>query len=553
MVEVTKPDYLSLVNKGGSGFNISELVTSIVASEIEPKRILENSKLEKTENAVTGFGYLYSQAAKTKTNFATIKTDSFFNLTSSKPDYIDFSTIDEAKIVSGIRSISDIEVAKNMVLELGSFSNLTDTFTANLTIDAGKWTQTDTLTYSFTDNVPANRQTISFTGETLTQIAARFDELDGISAKVIDKTGDATSYSLVLTGVETGLENGFKIAEVFSDHADRWQTPTVPSANAFPNAFTQLSRDATFNLDGISVSRDTNKIDDLIDGVSIDLRSDISETVTLNLNRSESTIIQNVKDVIFSLNEFRTELERLTFIDVEGDENGPLAMELTATMLKSKFKKLAIDPITGYGSQSIYLSQLGIKLNNSGEFYFDEGTYQKTLTVNPEFFMALKNENLKANTNLASISKSQYTNIPAGTYTVAQDGTSWKFGDIVLTRADADNGGSVFTADGLPGLMIETIERNPVSFDIYVGKSFSKKIDELMTETLAIESSFYKSEEAYKNLKIDIQDRLDELAVREKLITSRYNKQFGNMENVMTQFNSTKSLLENFIESWKKT
>jgi len=553
MVEVTKPDYLSLVNKGGSGFNISELVTSIVASEIEPKRILENSKLEKTENAVTGFGYLYSQAAKTKTNFATIKTDSFFNLTSSKPDYIDFSTIDEAKIVSGIRSISDIEVAKNMVLELGSFSNLTDTFTANLTIDAGKWTQTDTLTYSFTDNVPANRQTISFTGETLTQIAARFDELDGISAKVIDKTGDATSYSLVLTGVETGLENGFKIAEVFSDHADRWQTPTVPSANAFPNAFTQLSRDATFNLDGISVSRDTNKIDDLIDGVSIDLRSDISETVTLNLNRSESTIIQNVKDVIFSLNEFRTELERLTFIDVEGDENGPLAMELTATMLKSKFKKLAIDPITGYGSQSIYLSQLGIKLNNSGEFYFDEGTYQKTLTVNPEFFMALKNENLKANTNLASISKSQYTNIPAGTYTVAQDGTSWKFGDIVLTRADADNGGSVFTSNDLPGLTIETIERNPASFDIYVGKSFCKKIDELMTETLAIESSFYKSEEAYKNLKIDIQDRLDELAVREKLITSRYNKQFGNMENVMTQFNSTKSLLENFIESWKKT
>ncbi len=35
MVEVAKPDYLSLVNKGGSGFNISELVTSIVGAEIE--------------------------------------------------------------------------------------------------------------------------------------------------------------------------------------------------------------------------------------------------------------------------------------------------------------------------------------------------------------------------------------------------------------------------------------------------------------------------------------------------------------------------------------
>ena len=34
MVEVSKPDYLSLVNKGGSGFNVSEIVTSLVAAEI---------------------------------------------------------------------------------------------------------------------------------------------------------------------------------------------------------------------------------------------------------------------------------------------------------------------------------------------------------------------------------------------------------------------------------------------------------------------------------------------------------------------------------------
>ena len=50
MVEVTKPDYLSLVNKGGSGFNVSELVDSMVAAEIEPKRILQTTKQEKIQN-----------------------------------------------------------------------------------------------------------------------------------------------------------------------------------------------------------------------------------------------------------------------------------------------------------------------------------------------------------------------------------------------------------------------------------------------------------------------------------------------------------------------
>ena len=42
-------DYLSLVNQGGSGFNISELVTAMVASEIEPKKALHTDKKTKSD------------------------------------------------------------------------------------------------------------------------------------------------------------------------------------------------------------------------------------------------------------------------------------------------------------------------------------------------------------------------------------------------------------------------------------------------------------------------------------------------------------------------
>ena len=47
----------------------------------------------------------------------------------------------------------------------------------------------------------------------------------------------------------------------------------------------------------------------------------------------------SVEYVILALNEFKSELERLTLIDIEGGENGPLAMDLTVTRLKSNFKK----------------------------------------------------------------------------------------------------------------------------------------------------------------------------------------------------------------------
>ena len=45
---------------------------------------------------------------------------------------------------------------------------------------------------------------------------------------------------------------------------------------------------------------------------------------------------------------------------------------------------------------------------------------------------------------------------------------------------------------------------------------------------------------------------MKKLEEREELINRQYTEQFGKMEQAMTQFNSTKTLLENFIEAWKK-
>lgn len=619
MVEVTKPDYLSLVNKGGSGFNISELVTSMVASEIEPKRILQNTKLEKVENAISGIGYLYSQAKTTQANFSTLQNDSYFELSSSNSSGVAIKTTDETKIQNGNRTIANVEIAKTMIFELGGFTDLTTTYTADIDIDFGTWIKhdpesvaettsyyagktykvTSTIpagagnaadlnndtdwtggelsvgdifkvndgvvpgdidtggfieleTYSFTDQDVSSVESVSFVGETLTQIAARFNAISGISARIIDTLGDGTNYSLVLSSDVVGAKNGFQLTETTPGGDGRWETPTVPEADGYSNNFSQLAKDASFNLDGISVSRSSNSITDLIDGVEIELKSDFTSAAVLRTSRSDAAILQSVNDIIFSLNEFKSEIDRLTFIDVEGDANGPLAMETSALMLKSNFKKLAVEPLSGFGSQPIYLSQLGIKTNSKNEYYLDQTTFEKTLSTNPEFFMALKDENLSSSVQSATVSKSQFTRIPAGTYTVEFADGAWKFGDTTLTQIDLDNGGSRFTSVSYPGLVIDTADRSPSSFNIYVGKSLSEKIGDLMEETLDLNSSVSSAEESYKNLTLDIEERLDKLSEREKLISSRYTEQFGAMENSMTQFNSTKSLLENFIEAWKK-
>jgi flagellar hook-associated protein 2 len=301
----------------------------------------------------------------------------------------------------------------------------------------------------------------------------------------------------------------------------------------------------------VAVTRKKNSITDLIDGASIELKSNFSEAATVGISRSESAVRQTVEDVIFSLNEFKAEIDRLTFIDIEGDENGPLAMDPSATTIKSNFKRLAVEPLKGFGEDLIYFSQLGIKTDSNGDYYLDDFTFEKTLSTNPEYFNALKDENLSTNSASVTATKSQFTRIDEGTYTVTKVGDDWKFGDADLIQFDY-NGGSRFTSVSHPGLVIVSAAENPPDFDVYVGKSFANKIDEMMTSILDLESSLNSANESYKNMSADIDERLTALEKREELITNRYTASFGDMEKSMTQFNSTKSLLENFIEAWKK-
>ena len=610
--EVAKPDYLSLVNKSGSGFNVSELVDAIVGSEIEPKRSLQKAKQDRTENAISGIGFLKSQANTTQSNFETLKSDVFFEISSSNSSGVIVKASDETKLEKSNRTISNVTTAKKMVFEFGGFSNLTDTFSANLTIDFGNWTKTsasssddtanyqsqktyivtseisdaddinsitansswpgtspiaigETFTvndgasgsisaanikeidvYAFTDSDVANFERINFTDKSVSEIAALLNAIDGFSATTVDTDGQGTNYSIVVMSDETGANNGFRITG-----ESRFETATLPDASSFSNSFSQLSSDASFNLDGVDVVRESNSIADLIDGATIELKSDFTTSAVIDVDRSDTAIRATVDDVIFSLNEFKAEIDRLTFIDLEGDENGPLALDPAVNSIKSKFKKLAVEPINGYGDNSIYLSQLGIKTDSNGDYYLDEVLFEKTLASTPEYFQALKDENLATSTTSASVVKSSFTTIDIGTYAVTKVGDQWKLGDTDITRFDY-YGGSRFTSATYPGLVITTAAVEPSSFNIYVGESFSTRVTDLMAEMVELGSPLRNAEETYTNRSSDIEDRLKDLEEREKLINQKYTEQFGQMEQSMTQFNSTKTLLENFIEAWKK-
>jgi flagellar hook-associated protein 2 len=433
----------------------------------------------------------------------------------------------------------------------GTPIEVNEVFRASQAFTDNTYTFTQVDAYAFTAN-DSTTASITLSGN-LQAVTSQLNGVTGISAKLVNTGNNGSGdpvYSIVVTSASTGKNNGFQIS---AGGTTRWETPAYPAGNTSNNSHNQFGADASFNLDGVTISRTTNTITDLIDGVSINLKADNSGTIQYTASRSEINVKNTVQKVISSLNDYKKELDRLTFIDVDGDTNGPLAMDPAVGMLKSKLKKLTMSALTGHSAQNIYLSNLGIKTNSSGEYYFDKVTFDKTYAANPEYFTALKDNNISSSVLSSTVVKSQFTRIPSGTYQVSHDSASstWKFGDSALTRVDY-NGGSKFTSVTYPGLVIETTDASPAAFNVFVGKGFSQSFVELAESVLSSSSSIKLAETGYTTSNKSIAEKLENLATKEKLLTTRYTEQFGQMEQSMTQFNSTKTLLDNFIESWKK-
>ena len=162
---------------------------------------------------------------------------------------------------------------------------------------------------------------------------------------------------------------------------------------------------------------------------------------------------------------------------------------------------MAIEPINGYGEKSIYFSQLGIKTDSNGDYFLDETVFEKTFSTNPEYFQALKDENLAASTSSTTVTKSPFTQIAVGSYTVSKDGDQWKFGD--KSNSFDYNGGSMFTSTTYPGLVIKPLLNRQV-YDLF-GK-FSTRVAKLMEQIVEAGSPLKNSEETYKTQSTDIED-----------------------------------------------
>ena len=542
-------DYLSALNSKGSGLNITQIVDSLVQAETAPQKELLQDKIDTRNTAISALATLSSELGNLKTSISGFKGTSKYAATSASAS----NTISVTNTSTAAPFTSDVQVtalATSQTLEFSGYTSPTQELaTGSISVDFGTW-NADATTFTRDTSVSAVSATISNDNKTLAGIASSLNALSGVTASIVKKAEN--SYSLLVRS-ETGADNAVRMTVTPTDAGSTLTALDTTSDN--DDHQTVAASDATLNVDGIAISRETNTISDLFDGYTFNLTATTSSTFRVSGSLDTDTAYTQMQAFIDSLNATRNTLNDLTKTGSATSEAGPLSNDPVAEAVVKKLRTITNGALPGFGTSSLYLSNLGIRTNLDGTLSLTQSAFETALEADPTTFDAIFNSTATSDSEFLSVSKSATADITPGTYAwTFNSGTSLATlnGTALGTSTDSD-GNTIYapTSGDLLGVSV-TPSQNVATANIFIGKSLIDTLSDYIDETIKSAGDLSNREAQITTEVTDLNLDSAKLDERMEEIRTRYTKQFSAMEALVTSMNNTGEFLTNMMDAFNK-
>lgn len=226
-------------------------------------------------------------------------------------------------------------------------------------------------------------------------------------------SGYTTSAAAAALGVEG---EGVQIA--FSDSG------TLTAGDRFTIDATspvlQEAQDAVFTLNGIQQTRDSNSVNDAVEGLSITLTdADPDATLRFSVSRDDGAIIDGVRGLVEAYNQvFSTIREQQTF-DASSNTAGPLLGDRTANAILAEIRRSLTRPADNVSGSVRRLIDLGVGSNaETGQLTLNEARLSELLREDREGVLSVLASNATGSVPELEVS-SRPASVPSGDYAVS--------------------------------------------------------------------------------------------------------------------------------------
>ncbi len=198
----------------------------------------------------------------------------------------------------------------------------------------------------------------------------------GVTATIIND-GDATNpYRIVLTSDTTGSSGGITIDQ------DQSVLDLDNSSGTGGTTTLQTAQDASFKVDGLSITKSSNTVTDVLEGVTFTLKkaAGTGNSYTLTVSNDTDAIKSNIKTMIDAYNEIINHINSNSGYDTEQNKGQPLFNESLTRSVKRRLSAVITAGISGLSPDTKALSQVGVETGKDGTLTLDESVLSSKLT-----------------------------------------------------------------------------------------------------------------------------------------------------------------------------
>ncbi|RCK33971.1 hypothetical protein TH9_06075 [Thalassospira xiamenensis] len=367
----------------------------------------------------------------------------------------------------------------------------------------------------------------------------------GVRASVLQVSDD--EYMLVLSAIDTGQEITFD-----TDGADTTIAASLGLINADGSYANELvaADQAIFSVDGVEVTRSSNTVDDVIDGVTLYLYAEEAGTeITLEIDEDASSVYDAIEAFVTAYNELRSFV--ITNQAYEAGEGASEDAVLFGDSLLSSVVSSVYDALSFTDDSDTYasLSSVGITFDESNYLVIDSETLEDALVSNFDEVADLFS--LSTDTGSDNLLVSEADGTYTGTFTIdiAVDA------DGNITSASVGGDSSLFTISGnniigAEGSFYEGVE-------LYFGGDSSESVDVTISSGLANEmvnalDKYTNSSDGLISARIDrleeqtsdLEDEIDEVTTAAEAYAEDLTERYSALETKMYQLQLLREQLE---------
>ena len=354
----------------GSGIDTKTIVNTLVRAEISPLREQLTSRKSSLNAQLSSLGRLKSALNEFQTTLNNLKSPEKFQARStivSNENRLTATSRSSAQPGSYEVEVKKLAVSQRLISADGAYQN------ANSVI--GEGTITFGVGGAFDSSVGNGFSVNVGADATLEDIRTAINNAEGndkLTATIInvdDINGGGSQARLILTANQTGTANAITIG-VDSNSS---QGLIDLGANFVQS---RAADDAVIEVNGLRATRSTNEISDVIEGVTLNLKSaELDDLVNVTVGTDNASIEKNVQSFVDAYNKLQGLLR-----DLGGSDSSGLRGDSTVRNLSIQLRSITGSEVSGGSSGISILAQVGVSIDKDGKMNLDKTNLNAALT-----------------------------------------------------------------------------------------------------------------------------------------------------------------------------